>query len=194
MKLLIVADSHGKKLQTIFKKLEPEWNVLVIALGRKTSLLRHFYDGRLAELIAYDPDAIVLHSGHNDVAYHGRFNREPIGIVELLPELLDFRGYLQVNHPRAIIYLSSLFPRTQADNFSVEQMGIYNRMAKRYMESVRSASNSGNFRRLLNRVLWKSIKKCEVNPEYFDGGGLHLNVTGQEAVCVAWIAELQSVE
>jgi hypothetical protein len=194
MKLMIVADSHGRDLQSIIKRLEPDWNILVIWLGQKTSLLRQYYDGRLSEILAYNPDSIVLHSGHNDVAFHVRYNCEPIGIVELLPEVMDFKGYLQVNHPSATIYWSSLFPRTQAGNFNMEQTGIYNRKAKRYMESLRSASNSENFGRLLNQVLWKSIKKCVEDPKYFDGGGLHLNATGKESICVAWIAELKAFQ
>ena len=193
MKLLIVADSHGRDLQGIIKRLEPDWDILVIWLGQKTSLLRQYYDGRLSEILAYNPDTIILHSGHNDVAFHVRYNREPIGIVELFPEVMDFREYLQANHPRASIYLSSLFPRTESGNFNIEQTGIYNRMAKRYMETVRSAANSGNFGRLLNRVLWKSVKKCIEIPEYFDRGGLHLNATGKESICAAWIADLSGV-
>jgi lysophospholipase L1-like esterase len=191
MRVLVIADSHGKKLQAIFERLEPAWTVLIVTLGRRTNLLSDLYDSRRMELIRFRPDAIILHSGHNDIVAHARHNREPIGVRELFPKVMSFRRKLVDNHPLATVFLSSLYPRTQGADFSLEQVGIYNRMAKRHMESVRSASKSGGFRRLLNRVLWVSVKQCKEEIKYFDRGGLHLNAEGREAICVAWIAQLK---
>ena len=191
MRVLVVADSHGKKLHAIFERLEPAWTVLIVTLGRRTDLLSDLYDSRRMELIRYRPDAVILHSGHNDIVAHARHNRVPIGVRELLPKVMAFRAKLVVNHPMATVFLSSIYPRTQGAGFSEEQVGIYNRMAQRYMESIRSASNSGGFRRLLNRELWISVKKSKEDIKWFDRGGLHLNAEGREIICVAWIAQLK---
>jgi hypothetical protein len=192
MRVLIVADSHGKKLQAMFTSLEPAWTVLIVTLGRRTDLLCDFYNSRRTELIRFRPDAVIMHSGHNDIVAHARYNREPIGVRELFTKVMDFRMRLVSDHPSAEIYLSSMYPRTEGDNFSKEQVGVYNRMAHRHMESVRSASNGGGFHRMLNRELWKSVKKCEENSSYFDRDGLHLNVTGRKVVCEAWITQVKA--
>ena len=133
---------------------------------------------------------IILHSGHNDVSAHHRHNRNPVGLRELFVALVEFRRVLEENHQGAVVYISSLFPQVKGPIISLDQVGRYNELAKRFIEMIRSASNKGEIRGLLNRILWTSVKQATVTQKYFSWDGLHLSADGQQVICADWVRQI----
>jgi lysophospholipase L1-like esterase len=186
--------SHMRELKAVIEGMDPSLSVQLLSLGRNTRQLRLLYETRKEDVIKFGPDAIVLQSGHNDVSAHSRYNRDPVGVRELYAALQDFEKLLRENHPSAIVFVSSLFPRVKGPSISTDQVGRYNELAKRFMEMIRSATNRGVFRGILNRELWSSVKQAKVTEKYFCWDGLHLSADGQRVVCACWIKQLHGIK
>jgi hypothetical protein len=110
MRLMIVTDSHGKGMKTVIEGIRPDWIILEVVFGRKTSeLLLHFQE-RHEDVVRFCPDVTILHSGHNDVVAHHRYNPEPTHTRQLLPQLVEFVHLIDSICPDTTVYLSCMFP------------------------------------------------------------------------------------
>jgi lysophospholipase L1-like esterase len=192
MRVLVVSDSHGKKLKTILKELKPGWLFMIIPIGGKTSEIRQSYLRRQVSIAHFRPDLIVLHAGHNDLMAHPIHNQNPTFIKQYFPHLVAFASLIRGHFPAATFFLSGLFPRKASRTMTVGQAYQYNKLARRFNEMVRSSARSIGFRRLLNCFLWESVRQARVDPQYLSEDGLHLNAVGRRALCLDWISQFMS--
>ena len=141
MNILLLTDSHGHSMDAALKSIQPGCKVYTISVGGNIGGIRSMYSARLNEVLTFSPDVIIIHSGHNDVIPHPRYDNHPIYMKFFLPLLDNFRGLLQSNHPLAKVYVSSPFPRTTGPNFTLKQRDSYNKLAIRFRYMLRSAAN-----------------------------------------------------
>jgi lysophospholipase L1-like esterase len=193
MKLLIVADSHGRGMATVIHGLNKEWIVMTVFVGGQTEAVRDRYLDRLTEIRQFDPSRIILHVGHNDLNFHPRYNQDPQFVKELFPVVLGFIHLLQANHPAARIHYSSIFPRTIGPHMNEVSRKSYNKLASRYGCLTQSTCRKEGHRFMLNGALWISVRQARENSDYFLEDGLHLSADGQKVVARDWIKELTVV-
>jgi lysophospholipase L1-like esterase len=189
MRVLVISDSHGKKLKNILEELKPGWLFMTLPIGGKTSEIRQNYLNHQVSITHFRPDVIVLHAGHNDLMAHPVHNKSPTFIKQYFPHLLAFVALVRGHFPTSNFYLSGLFPRKSSRRMTSDEALKYNKLARRFNEMVRSASKSIGFRRLLNCFLWGSVRQAIVDPQFLDEDGLHLNAVGRKALCVDWLKQ-----
>jgi lysophospholipase L1-like esterase len=187
MRILLLSDSHGHVLGTTLEEINAECQVLTISVGGKLSSIRSMYQARLNEVHLFRPDIIIIHSGHNDVMPHPRYNSRPIFMKFFIPQLERFRAQLIVNHPLTVIYFSSMLPRTTGPDFNSNQRDSYNKLCIRFRDMLRSAANRGGFRVLLNCTMWASVRYSREKLGQHLLDGLHLNGTGRRAMAQEWL-------
>ena len=190
MRVLVISDSHRKKLKTVMEKLKPGWFFMTIPLGGKTSEIRLNYLNHRMSIDHFHPDAIVLHAGHNDLMAHPVHNHRPTFIKQYFPHLLEFVELIRGHYPYSEFYLSGMFPRKSGGRLTDDQAFQYNKLARRFNELVRSSSRSVGFKRLLNCFLWESVRQAKVDPQFLCEDGLHLNAGGRKALCVDWFRQI----
>jgi lysophospholipase L1-like esterase len=190
MRLLLVTDSHGRKMSTVLTVKRPDLIVYNIIVGRVNSTIQAKYDSRLRQVIRFRPDAVICHFGHNDLVHHPCHNAEPEHGKYFFPTVLQFVQRLEANHPMARIIYSSPFPRTVGPGLTAEQKLVYNREAVRFGAMARSSANQEGYECSLNGGLWLKVRKWLENPKYFLPDGLHLNELGQKVVADGWISVL----
>jgi hypothetical protein len=146
----------------------------------------------LTELKDFEPEAIVLHVGHNDLVHHHFHNPHPMQMQDFFPFAMKFVDYLQDHFPSCRVVYSSLFPRTLGPYMGQSLKIEYNKMAAKYGEMVESACTNQGKRFTLNKTLWYSFSDGIEHPVYFKPDGLHLNHIGKEVVVVEWMTKLMA--
>jgi lysophospholipase L1-like esterase len=189
MNILLITDSHGKKMAEVLERRKPGWSVLTLRLGGKIGAIRRLYQSKLRGIRSYRPDVILMHLGHNDFVLHEVHNRDPRFITTVLDNIYAFAGRIVVDFPRSTIYISSMLPRVSADRFNDTKVDSYNQMARRFGERLRSRSNQAGsvFGAIINRGMWGRIARWETLPGNHKLDGLHLNGEGREIVGCGWI-------
>ena len=132
MRLLLVADSHGREMGSVIRGINKEWTVLTVRVSSQTAAVRERYLQRLSEIRQFEPEAIVLHVGHNDISHHAYYNPDPKHVKDFFPAILEFVGLLQGNHPSARVFYSSVFPRSTGPNMNDKNRHSYNKLASRF--------------------------------------------------------------
>jgi lysophospholipase L1-like esterase len=141
--------------------------------------------------VDFNPEAIILHIGHNNLWYHPLHNIHPQNIKDFFPFVLSFLALLRGHHPSAKIIYSSIFPRSVGPHLDKSQRGSYNRLAARYGALTQSTCRREEIAFVLNRVLWSSVRKGIEHRQYFLYDGLHLNTLGKKAVAEGWVASIE---
>ena len=193
MKLVIVADSHGRGMGSVIHGLDKDWIVLTVFVSGQTGAVRGRYLDRLSEIRQFEPDRIILHVGHNDLNFHPRHNQDPQFVKELFPFVLDFVSLLRSNHPTARVHYSSVFPRKVGPHMNDAERASYNKLASRYGCLTQSTCKKEGHRFMLNGVLWLSVRQARENTACFREDGLHLSAIGQEVVARDWMRELTGI-
>jgi lysophospholipase L1-like esterase len=188
MRLLLVADSHGRGMGSVIHRLNTDWTVMTVRVSSQTSAVRERYVQRLAEIRQYEPEAIILHVGHNDLSHHEYYNPTPKHVKDFFPSVLEFVRLLQGNHPSARVFYSSVFPRSTGPTMSDKERRSYNKLASRFGALTQSTCTKEEIRFMLNGVLWISVRQAKENPDFFLDDGLHLCKGGQEIVAREWIS------
>jgi lysophospholipase L1-like esterase len=190
MRVLLIGDSNCRELSADFMALVPDISVRIVSVGRRTSLVRDEYMRQLPSLLVFMPEYIILHSGHNDVSYHWRYNTDPSRLEDFYPYLESFITRLHEDHPTAQMFVSSLFPRSTGPGFGEEARLIYNRLSVRCGELTRSSGNKHGYTALLNNPLWISVRKRAERSTMFMSDGLHLSPEGSRAVVQYWVTRM----
>jgi hypothetical protein len=193
MRVLVVGDSHCREMAGDFAELVPDIPVLIVSKGRDTSLVRGEYFRQLAIVREFGPSHVVLHSGHNDLSYHWRYNVEPTRLEDFYPILEEFICILKSENPGALLYVSSIFPRCIGRGFTEADRLMYNRLCVRCGELTRSSGNKDGYSTMLNNPLWVSVRKRVERSELFMPDGLHLTKVGRRAIVQHWISNMKLV-
>jgi hypothetical protein len=195
MKLLLLTDSNGRHLDENIIAEIPSMNVMSVIEGGQIPSIRGVYRERLQEIVAFEPDVVVLHMGHNDLVVHHYHNTQPLFITAVYHMLMELKDEVRFNFPNASIFISSLLPRGSSDYFSEDQTWRYNRIARRFGQMVVAGSNrdDSGYLPMKNRSLWGRITQLESYRIRFDSGGLHLNPFGRIAIVTGWADEFIAV-
>ena len=188
MRILLLADSHGIRMDMKIMDRISGCVVKSIQVSQRTSLIRRKYVSKLSEITRFRPDIILLHTGHNDIMHHPVHNQHPTHLKYYFEELQRFCCLLRANHPHALFLLSSAFPRTVGPAMDSIKKRQYNRLAVRFGAMVRAYAIRRNFGYVLNSVLWISVRQLEEQANLFRSDGLHLTSAGQDAIADGWVA------
>jgi hypothetical protein len=195
-KLLLVGDSHCRDLDEIIVKTFKKMKVYVVSLGRQTDEIMAAYINELHAINSFDPDTIILHSGHNELAYHKIRNRTPKDSTQTTDIIIHAAAILKANHPQARIIVSSVFPRLLTFKSSLRQLDLahYNRTADRHGRRLKAEAIKNDMHYLMNNFLWKSKKLYTVKCHHYLKDGLHLNEKAKAYVVSRWMTEIHRLK
>jgi lysophospholipase L1-like esterase len=187
MKYLVIADSHGYGIASAMERLRKDVTVKTVTVG---STARHVWQQYLEErenLVAYGPDEVFVHMGHNDAVWHVRHNLKPKHPMEILSILLGYVRHLEEDFPGKRIWLSNMFPRVDGPKMAGPDRVDYNLMVYQYGLMMRDVLSTRGVRFVLNRSLWYCPSRGIAHGVYFRSDGLHLSAVGAEAVAEQWL-------
>jgi hypothetical protein len=194
MRVLLVTDSHGRGLASKIERMDESLSVLNIRLGRKLPAVRGVYRRKMRSVQEFSPEAVFIHLGHNDLVPHAWHNPSPLFITAVVHQIREFVAEVASDLPDTLLFVSSILPRVVGDNFGVDKVGSYNRLARRFGEMVRSFGNQpgSNFIGIVNRSLWGRIARSETLAGNHHTYGLHLNAEGKKLLVKGWIKALDA--
>jgi lysophospholipase L1-like esterase len=193
MNILLVGDSHCFDLHKSFKKLSSSDKVMTISVGGKIATTIMQYDSQMTSIRLFNPIIIILHLGHNDMAFHPSKNIRPRISREVTKDILAFATKMKSDIPTARIFISSILPRksTRYSHLSSDQTTRYNKLAVRHGLRLRKLATAIGLEVLLNTIMWKRIYKEEPKVELIDEDGLHLNEDGQKVLVGDWLSTIK---
>jgi hypothetical protein len=197
MKLLLLADSHGKEMRPVLAShaslLDPLWSLeqLHVVRGRGIEIIRGDYRKRLAEIHSFAPDHVLIHVGHNNMVRHEVFNRSPLFITSVVHMLLELVTEIRANFPSIKIFVSTLLPRKASRHMSSLEAQQYNSLCKRFGQHLLSNEQTHRFITVLNRPFWLRISRAEPNEVLLSQDGLHVTDNGRRVLADLWLCALQ---
>jgi hypothetical protein len=195
MKVLLLGDSNCRGMDLLALKSHPDVQLYLISVGGQTQDIMHKYNSNLQSIYRFNPTCILLHSGHNDLAFHSRKNPSPKDSSQATSTTLNAALALQANHSTATIVISAPFPRTFTPHSSLpmEDLLHYNKTAKRHGTRLRSEATKSNIHTLINNEMWKSKDNLKEKAGNFLTNGLHLTPAAKEATICGWINKLKNI-
>jgi hypothetical protein len=196
MKLLLVADLHGKNMQWELVGLKESLDVYPVVVARRTSTICGQYREELQDIVHYNPDMILMHMGHNDVVYHPEHNTSLLFITAAFHQQMELAYEISMNFPEAKLVISSMLPRGAGNGVTEEEARRYNRIAKRFGQMLVKESYSGEppyFVTSLNRNIWESLSQAEANRSLFDFGRSHLTQAGKGVLARGWLEVMNTL-
>ena len=196
MRLLLLADSHGKEMAPIISRqvglIEPpvEFEQYHVVRGRSIEIIRGEYRRQLAAIRAFNPDRVIIHAGHNNMVKHDVYNRSPLFITAVVHMLLEFVVEVHASFPGIRVFVSTLLPRKSSRHMSNLEASQYNRLCKRFGQHLLSSEIAHDFVTVLNRPFWIRISLAEPNRALLSPDGLHASDTGREVLAELWINAL----
>jgi hypothetical protein len=196
--ILIVGDSHCRELDEIITKTYKKVKVYVVSVGRQTDEIMAAYTSELEAITAFEPDTVILHSGHNELAYHRTKNLTPKDSTQTTAIIINAAAVLKMNHPNSLIIVSSVFPRLLTFKSSLRQLDLahYNSTAERHGRRLKAEAKKNELHAFLNNFLWKSKQLKTVKCHHYLRDGLHLNDKAKAYVtsrCMEEVHRLQMV-
>ena len=196
MRLLVIADSHGKEMGPILSReikfVNPDIDLTMfhVIRGRSISVIRGEYRRRLDEIRRFAPEKVLIHCGHNNMVKHNVFNRDPEFITAVVHMLMELVVEVRAHFPLIRVYVSTLLPRKASRNMSPTQASQYNRLAKRFGQHMLSNQGVHNYVAVLNRPFWLRISLVEPNGVLLSSDGLHVTDVGREQLARLWLIAL----
>ena len=192
MRVLVLADSHGRDMDIAIREVDKNMDVRVIAHAGPTPRVWTRYLAREEEMIQFDPQCIVLHVGHNDLTFHPVHNINPIHPICVYPEIMGYFAKLEQRFPTARVIYSCVYPRTIGPYMDFEMKASFNHQIYQYGKGVIFNCKKREQRYVLNRVLWFSPRESREHPVYFLRDGLHLKDYGKVAVARGWVKAMKA--
>ena len=190
--LAIVADSHGSGLEKTIRDNFSDIKPFVLYYpGAKVERIKRMTISNQGRLRRFRPDILIIHVGHNNVAYHTSKNPHPDWAKNIGYEMSYLVNLAQNLLPSTKIYVSCPFPRIPAKNFSSPRCDSYNKLVRRYNRFLKAEQL--NIISLYVRGLWISPKILKGKIEMFsEKDGLHLSDLGKKTVAEEWIARIKA--
>jgi hypothetical protein len=192
MRVFVLADSHGRGMDTAMRQVDATMDVRVISHAGPTPSVWERYLAREREITEFDPQSIVFHVGHNDLMYHPVHNIEPIHPICVYPMIMSYYNQLVRQYPTARVIYSSVYPRTVGNYMDFEMKASYNYQIYLFGKSVIADGQKRDHRYVLNRTLWFSPRQSREHPVFFLRDGIHLKDFGKEAVARGWVKAIKS--
>lgn len=191
MKVLLLADSHGRDMCEWIEQLFPAVLTRDITYpGGEISDIMLSLENRLPYFTNWNPTHIICHAGHNSIVPHPSKPMPIQFITDLVEDIKKMIAKLQGWFPNAYVCFSGLFPRTPTHRFSERRALGYNAKVFRIGRYLKRAG----IRFIFAEQLWFHVRRHEPRYEMFWWDGLHLSLTGKEAVALTWMEYLYSLE
>jgi hypothetical protein len=193
--LLIIGDSHCRDLNDVIARAYPNIKVYIISVGQQTDSIINCYISELNAVTAFMPDVIVLHTGHNEIAYHRHKNPIPKDSTLTTAITINAAQIIQSHHPRATMIISSIFPRLLTFKSSLRQQDLahYNRTAERHGRRLHTEATKIGILVFKNNFMWKSKSDMLVKSHLYLQDGLHLNDKARIYVIARWMNEIHTI-
>ena len=191
-RLLVIGDSFARRCENVIRTRYPEVELKVIAVGDKTAEIVAKYNREFISAQQFRPTHIILHEGHNEMAFHPDKNPLPQISRDVVATSITFAVVLRTQHPNAIIMISATFPRTYTSHSVLSRSGVvdFNTRMKRHGQRVRTMAERNNLVCIINNFSWGKISKCLEKPSYYEWDGYHLNGVGMHAQAKEWMHHL----
>jgi lysophospholipase L1-like esterase len=188
-----LGNSHVREMDACIVSKYPKIQTFTISVPRKIEAIMLRYHDSLPQIRRLNPDFIILHYGHNELAYHSQLNCLPKDSTQVTALTLQTAATLRNNHPNATLILSAVFPRTFTSSCSMTYLNLchYNKTAKRHGKRVGSQAESLNIRTKLNMTMWKCISQVEENTTRYLKDGLHLTTAAKALITSEWIDNIR---
>ena len=193
LKLLIIGDSHCKSdILSHLKQIVPDILIFCISVGGQIDEITQRYSDRYDAIVDFDPTAIIIHLGHNDLTFHHTHNKDPSTSKIVTVDTLEFTMDVVRNIPSTPLAISSVLPRTFTDSSLLSECDVqaYNRKAKRHGQRLVTEGKKIHTPIILNNRFGKRISRAEEHSNLYLPDGLHLNTEGLDALATSWIEGL----
>jgi lysophospholipase L1-like esterase len=195
MRYLIIGDSHVWDLHKYMLQLDSTANSMIICRGRSSHAVSSMYREQLFDAYLFDPQYVIIHLGHNDMAEHKFLNPMPRHPLAITDQLINFAREVDINFPSAKLLLSSTLPRhyTDSANLTLAKTLTYNSSCKRLGQGLRHDAVPFNLQVGLNMPFWAKISKALENSSLYASDGLHLNPDGKLQLIISWLLDLMVI-
>jgi hypothetical protein len=150
------------------------------------------YRTEIATINQLDPHFIIIHMGHNNIVFHPIHNRFPQMAKQVAESNIEFASEIELNHPKAVIYVSTIFPRTfsYSSPMTLQEVKDYNSIAKRHGKRIRSLSKAAGLKSFINNSSWHKISIAKEDTTLLQQDGLHLKPAGCKKILIEWMTIL----
>jgi hypothetical protein len=192
LKILIIGDSQVREMDCPIINKYPNLQTFTITEPRKVEAIMLRYHASVPQILAFNPDHIIVHVWHNELAYHYRLNAKPKDSTQATILTLQTAALLRANHPSAMLVISAAFPRTFTRSSSMTFLDLchYNKTVKRQGKCLRSRAAALGIRVELNMSMWLCISNLEENPSRYLEDGLHLTSDSKALITNTWIKNI----
>lgn len=158
--------------------------------GARIGGLKLLTRSKLRSIHYFSPSHILVHIGHNNVAFSRTKNARPGRPLDVMDTIISFLQELGTEFPGANISFSSLFPRVPHSSFTKNLCYGYNALVKR----MSRYAHSHGVQTIFVRDLWDVVTPPRGNPAMFEiRDGLHLTDLGKKTVAESWLSQLNSL-
>jgi lysophospholipase L1-like esterase len=191
-KLLVIGDYFLKRCENIMKTRYQQVDFKIIAIGDKTEEIIALYNSERQSAQDFRPTHIILHEGHNEMAFHPTKNPLPEISRDVVANSISFGLILQLHHPQAEVMISATFPRCHKKYSILSKAGVvdFNTKMKRHGQRIRTMAERNHLGYILNNFSWGKISQCLEKPDYYLEDGFHFNSTGMHAQAKEWLQQL----
>ena len=148
MRLLIVGDSHCRDMETMVVDIMDHYaQVSSVIVGGQTLPIIMKYRDSLQKIIEFDPNYVLLHLGHNELARHPTKNTVPSISRYIATQTLSFAREISSNFPNATLCISAIFPRTftRRSYLSISEVSKFNKDVDRHALRIRKQATEVGF-------------------------------------------------
>jgi hypothetical protein len=193
-RIAIIGDSHCRDLEKAFEDF-PNVQTYIVSVGSQTNVVLQEYRKNIANIKKFDPTFILLHTGHNDLAYHKFKNRNPKDSTQTAKITMDAAAEIRSNHPKAIIIISAVFPRLLAFRSQLRQSDLfhYNRTAERHTRRLATEARKIGLAVFKNNFVWRNKTDLLVKTHLFLEDGLHMSLAAKKYVVARWMEQINSI-
>lgn len=188
VRLLLLASSHGAGMKETLETMYSNIKVYsAYQRGGKICDIYRMVEERITAIRRHHPTEIIVHIGHNLVAFHKRLNLSPENDFVVTDEVLLLVKWLQSYFPGLPIFYSTMFPRVPYKDFNTDLCSGYNRMVVRQARYARKIGLDT----IVSDGLFETYRPPKANVQcYSERDGLHLSPYGQRIVAAAWMQHL----
>ena len=193
MRLLIVGDSHCRKMKSAIKFHHSHIETMLVFKPRAIEEIADLIlNVKRNAAIYFNPYQAIIHCGHNNIVPHPIHNLNPLFSQVVIDLQIQLAQDIQAFLPNCSMSCSAIYPRTYTASSKLNPTEVtdYNKLAKRYGQRLRASCLANKLCFSLNNIMWRKISKSEEESGFFLPDGLHLNPDGVRATGKEWIASL----
>jgi hypothetical protein len=195
-RIMIVGDSNCRDLDKALDDRFPNIKMYVISVGSQTDQVMLEYNRNKSQAILFDPNFIILHTGHNDLAFHKYKNKSPKDSTQTTKLTIDAALEIKRNHPKATTIVSAVFPRALSLKSSLRQLDLqhFNRTAERHTRRLATECKLVDLANFKNNFMWRNKSELRLKTHLFLQDGLHLTIPAKQYLITRWLEYIYLIQ